>query len=45
MLLANEGRPALEEASKEDLEKGDEFNNKGVMIVEEEEDETQVALK
>ncbi len=43
MMIANEGRPALEEEEEEVIE---EFDNKGVMIVEEEEeDETQRGLK
>jgi len=42
LMLANEGKPALEEAK--DIEKA-EYENKGVMIVEDEEDEEQAALR
>ena len=39
LMLANEGQPALVEASKEDLLKADEFSNKDVVIVRDEEAE------
>lgn len=38
LFLANEGKPALEEAREEDLKKA-EYTNKNVVIVENEEDE------
>jgi hypothetical protein len=43
-MLANEGRPALEEAKEEDFAKA-EYINKNVVIVENEEDEDQKALR
>jgi hypothetical protein len=44
LMLANEGKPALEEAKEEDFAKA-EYINKNVVIVENEEDEDQKALR
>ena len=44
LMLANEGKPALEEAKEEDFSKA-EYINKNVVIVENEEDEDQKALR
>ncbi len=44
LMLANEGKPALEEAKEEDFSKA-EYINKNVVIVENEENEDQKALR
>ena len=44
LMLANEGRPALEEVNEQEVQKA-EYDNKNVVIVEDEEDEDQKALR